>query len=109
MPIFCYETEDGEVMECMFRVPPKTILINGKIAKRSYKHEGPGVPATSGWPITCYASGVNAAQADELRDYLKKKGVPTEVTPDGDPVYTSHAHRKRALKARGMMDRAGYN
>ena len=68
-----------------------------------------GVPAKSGWPIKCYASGVNADQAQELRDYLQDAGVKTEVTPDGDPVYTSPLHRKRALKARGFHDNNSFN
>ncbi len=110
MPLYCYETKTGEIVERMFDVgpPPSTILVDGVEAKRSFRSERVGVPATSGWPITCYASGVNARDADKLRDHLAERGVPTEVTPDGDPIYTDHAHRRRALKARGLVDRAGY-
>jgi hypothetical protein len=89
--------------------PPSIMVNQHEVAKRSMGLEGPSVPSKTGWPITCYASGVNARDADKLRDYLKEKGVPTEVTRDGDPVYTDAAHRRKALKARGLVDRAGYS
>ena len=111
MPIYCYETDMGEIIERVFDMgkAPKYIYVNGEYARRNFAAESVGVPATTGWPLTCYASGVNAEDAGKLRDHLKEKGVPTEVTPDGDPIYTSHAHRKKALKARGFIDKAGYN
>jgi hypothetical protein len=87
---------------------PKSIEIDGRVYKRSYADERPGVPATAGWPIECYASGVNPDQAGELRDYLAKKGVPTEVSADGNPIYRDASHRRKALKARGLHDRASY-
>ena len=70
--------------------------------------EQTGTPAKKGWPMTCFASGVNAAQAGELRDHLAKSGVPTEVTPDGDPVYRDANHRRKALKARGLHDKNSF-
>lgn len=88
--------------------PPVEIEVDGVVAKRSYRAERVGVPSTKGWPLVCCASGVNASQAQELRDTFKRLGVPTEVTPGGDPVYTSAEHRRRALKARGLHDRAAY-
>lgn len=111
MPIYCYETENGEVFEEIFETgkAPASIIVAGVEAKRSFRAERVTVPSSSGWPLTCFASGVNANDAGTLREFLAQKGVPTEVTKDGDPVYTSHAHRRRALKARGMIDRAGYD
>ena len=76
--------------------------------KRDFAAEQTGRPGRAGWPITCYASGVNAAQAQELREHFKEKGVPTEVTVNGDPVYTSHEHRKKALACRGIHDRNSF-
>ena len=90
---------------------PSEIIIEGfdKVFKRDFAAEQVGRPSRAGWPLTCFASGVNANQAGELRDHFKKHGCPTEVTRNGDPVYTSHSHRKRALKCRGIYDRAGFN
>lgn len=75
-----------------------------KLFKRDFAAEQVGRPAKAGWPLICYASGVNASQARELRDHFKEVGVPTEVTANGDCVYTSHSHRKRALACRGIHD-----
>lgn len=127
-PVYCYETDDGVVIERFFPVgraprqivvemtppvkpddpPTKRHLPRLAYARRSYAAERASVPASSGWPMTCFASGVGAAQAGQLRDFLAKSGVPTEVTKDGDPVYRDPKHRKKALKARGMFDRASY-
>ena len=111
MPIYCYETESGTIIELNFEIgkAPPVIFVKGVQATRNFQAESAGVPAKSGWPLTCYASGVNARDAQKLRDHLAEKGVPTEVTPDGDPVYTDARHRHKALKARGLIDRSGYN
>ena len=63
----------------------------------------------AGWPMApCLASGVHPNQAQELRDCLSNAGVPTEVTSDGDPIYRTPTHRKRALKARHLVDKSSY-
>ena len=109
---YAYELPDETVVWREFPMIgapiPKTVEVHGVTAKRSYRSEVKGGKPTKGWPITCYASGVNADQAQDLRDEFKRVGVPTEVTRDGDPVYRDSGHRKRALKARGIHDRAAY-
>ncbi|MBE3088308.1 MAG: hypothetical protein IMZ71_04265 [Chloroflexi bacterium] len=61
------------------------------------------------WPMESDAAGVHPAQAKEYADYLRGKGVPTEVLPNGNPVFTSREHRKRVCAATGQYDRnAGY-
>lgn len=87
---------------------PAEIVIKGKVYKRSIGDEGPSVPCTSGWPIECYASGVCPDQADELRKFYRKHGVPTEVSSDGNPIYRNAAHRRKALKVRGLHDNSSY-
>jgi hypothetical protein len=63
----------------------------------------------SNWPMESDAAGVHPAQAKEYSDYLRDKGVPTEVRPNGNPVFTSQHHRAEVCKATGMYDRnAGY-
>jgi hypothetical protein len=114
MPIYCYETEDGQVVEELFPVgkAPKTVVLDdGSVAKRNLacelkpcrSHTG------AGWPFECIASGVHPSQAQQLRDYFRKAGVPTDVSPGGNPVYTSAAHRKRALKCRGFFDKSSFS
>ena len=88
---------------------PGEILVKQKIATRDFQAEQVGRPSKTGWPIECYASGVHPSQAGELRQHFKDAGVSCDVSSDGDPIYTSHEHRKRALKARGLFDRASFN
>lgn len=110
MPTYCYITDDGERFDKVFpagKAPARIGTPRGP-AKRDYSAERKGIPAAKGWPLECIASGVNAEQAGELREHLAKAGVPTEVTPDGNPVYRDANHRRKALKARGMFDRSAY-
>lgn len=88
--------------------PPREVVREGETFTRSYRAERAGTPATKGWPIECVASGVNAADAQKLRDEFQRLGVPTEVTNDGDPIYTDAVHRKKALRARGLIDRRSF-
>ncbi len=115
MPTYCYITKDEEVVDRIFSMgdaPCEVVLDDGRVAERSFQAEHGGYrrPINDDcWPMKpCYASGVNASQASELREYLAKRGCPTEVSPDGDPVYTSASHRRRALKLRGIHDKASY-
>jgi len=110
MPVYCYRGKDGGITERVFRIgtAPRRVVVDGKVAIRSIVDEQKYMPPTKGWPLTCVGSGVNANQAGELREHLAKHGVPTEVTPDGDPVYRNAAHRKKALKVRGMHDNASF-
>lgn len=109
MPMYCYRN-GRNVIERWFPAShhPKEILHKGKVYRRDFAAEGVGVPATKGWPIECVASGVAPSQAQELRDFYRKHGVPTEVTADGNPIYRNAAHRRKALKVRGMHDKASY-
>ncbi len=101
----------------MGEAPEEFVLSNGEVAIRdrsaevvtqsvSVKNGNGRVKRT--WPLECIGSGVNAEQAPELRKHLKDKGIPTEVTPDGNPVYTSAAHRRKALRARGLVDKNSF-
>ena len=110
MPVYCYETVDGKLVEKFFPVgrAPRFVRVAKKRARRSFAAERKSVPSPRCWPMTCFASGVHASQADQLRAHLTKAGVPTEVTRDGDPVYRSAEHRRKALKARGFVDKSSY-
>lgn len=110
MARYCYSRGD-DVVEKDFALgtAPKFIIHHGKKYGRDFGQEGVSVPSTT-WntPLECVASGVHPSQAQELRDFYKKHGCPTQVTEDGNPVYTSAAHRRKALKLRGFRDRGGY-
>jgi len=120
MPVYCYSTNKRSgVVELIFPrgEAPEKVLIDNDDYYRNRSAEVSGmflsVRGSSNrvkrpWPLECIASGVNANQANELRDHLRGRGCPTEVSEDGNPIYTSAAHRKRALKIRGMHDRNSY-
>jgi len=109
MATYCY-TDGKETVDFHFPMgkAPKHIRRDGRTWTRDFSAERPGVPCSAGWPIECYASGVHPSQAQELRDYFKRHGCPTEVSADGNPIYRNAAHRKKALKCRGFRDRAAY-
>ena len=87
---------------------PRSIRVGRLLARRSFIAEQKSVPSTKGWPLVCYASGVNANQAGELRNHFERAGVPTEVTKDGDPVYRNAQHRRKALKCRKLVDKLAF-
>lgn len=112
MPIYCYQDEQGQIHDLSFPVgeaPKETTLDDGTSVKRNFAAEAKNPPPGKGWPMECYASGVHPEQAGLLQEQLKDKGVPTDVSKDGNPIYRDARHRKRALKARGMFDRASYD
>ena len=110
MPIYCFSNESGQVVERNFIIgaAPKAIKFRGELFRRDLGAERKGVPPTKGWPIECVGSGVNAEQGGELKSFLTKAGVPTEVSSDGNPIYRDANHRRKALKARGIVDKSSF-
>lgn len=112
MPTYCYQDESGQIHDLVFgmgEAPERTTLDDGTPVKRNIAAESYSTPPTSAWPLECIGSGVHPEQRTELKEHLKSVGVPTEVTKDGNPVYRDARHRKRALNARGMFDKAAYD
>ncbi len=125
MPTYCFITDNNEVIERDFpmgKAPAQVVIMSGKagsiVAKRYYQAEGvvgqvkgSDNPVKAGkpkkpWPMApCVASGVHPEQAGELRQHLTDRGCPTEVNSEGNPIYTSASHRKKALKIRGFADK----
>ena len=65
--------------------------------------------AVSGkWPIYSDAAGVDPSQAQEAAEYAKSLGVPTDYTPDGQAVFRSPGHRRKYLKAHGLVDQSSW-
>ena len=55
--------------------------------------------------LESYAAGVNPKQIPEMRAFDKKHGVPTDYSPDGDPVFRGPKHRRKYCEAHGLFDR----
>ena len=61
------------------------------------------------WPYASYAAGVSPSEVPEMQKVDRANGVPTEYTPDGDPVFRGKSHRKKYCEVHNLYDRnAGY-
>jgi len=60
------------------------------------------------WPLESAAAGVLPSQIAEERAHLRKCGVNVEFTKSGKAIFTSHEHRRKALKAMGLLDKLSY-
>lgn len=61
-----------------------------------------------GWPIRCWASGVNPKQVPEVRKLLKKSGVrPPEYDHYGRPLYENSRQRADVLRVMKLHDQDG--
>lgn len=115
MPLYSFSRLNGDGYVVVRQFPlnevPRTILDDaGETLQRDVIADmrTQGRQSRSGWPIHCQASSVLPDQAQELRDHLRKSGVPTEVDSNGRPIYTSQRHQREALKARNMRNNDDY-
>lgn len=65
------------------------------------------VSCGAGWPMVSDAAAVAPSQISEAREIDRANGVPTNYTPQGQPVFENRAHRKRYLRAHRMFDKSG--
>lgn len=110
MPTYCYVNKSGKVVERIYPIgkAPSTIKLDGSRYARCIAVEHAGFRNTPGnWPQKTTMSGVLPSQANELRDFLQRKGVPTEVCKDGEMILRDRAHRKQVHQALGYYDRDG--
>ena len=110
---YCYSCECGNKEEMTVPMSKFTKTIKckecGKLMGIDPAAQLKGTPRPSCWPMESDAMGVHPAQAKEYAEYLRGKGVPTEINADGNPVLTSRHHRKRVCAVTDTYDRnAGY-
>lgn len=112
MPIYCYKTEDGQVVEKTYQMgkAPRRIRHNRQTAYRDLRSEYMGRNVQSAnWPQYSDAAGVHPTQIKEASAEMARAGVPTQFDSDGRAIFHSRLHRKNALRAMGLYDRnAGY-
>lgn len=58
-------------------------------------------------PLASEALGVHPKQINEAKKDAAEKGVQTDFTPDGRPLFRDRDHRNRYLSAYGYFDRDG--
>ena len=72
-------------------------------------HDRPaGASRAHMWPLHSDALGVCPNQIEEFRESARRDGVTTDFTPSGEPILTSHAHRRKYLRHRGFHDNCSY-
>lgn len=104
-------SDDGEYVETQV-----FYLDNKEVTEAEFRAAFPDAPLTEvkaplrkgrGWPLISDALGVHCSQVAEATESAKAKGVPTEFTPAGQPIFTSREHRKQYCRAYGFFDRNG--
>ncbi len=83
--------------------------IDGVLWRRNFDVIESGV-AWSGasWPIASSAAAVLPDQVESEKADLAKRGVRVDFTKDGRPIFENPAHRRKALKAMGLLDKLSY-
>lgn len=128
MPIYCYETAGGAIVERKYPIggAPKRIRVKKsdgtrvsanrclavEIAGQFANVVGTNNPVNNRrkyWPLKCVSSGVHPDQAQELRNHYKKHGLNIHVDKEGDPHYEDASQRKKALKCRSQYDRNSFS
>lgn len=105
--IYCYATEDGQVIERDFPMgtAPKDILVKGQVAHRSFQAEHAAQKSDKGqfnaeWPKRSEAMGVHPSQIEEA----KKLCPSSEFDKDGALIARDQKHLAQCAKEAGMTD-----
>ena len=116
MPIYEFQTDDGEVVELVLsfaqfdeRVKDGRIKLDDGRMANSYFNPHKGLSTMpSCYPMVSSAAGVHPGQIKEHMDHLRKMGCGTvHHTRDGDVIFESKGQRKRVLETLGLFDRNG--
>lgn len=115
MPRYCFRRPSGELIEKTMTVAEMTALGStfldgetGEVLTRDIVAEHQDVAHAPGnWPMTSESAAVHPDQIGEAIAVDKRKGVPTEYTSDGSPIFTSRDHRRRYCEAHGFYDKSG--
>lgn len=117
MPFYCYTTRDGTTTTVrefpVGKAPARVRLPDRRWARRDimaeHQRRGNGRQNLGGqYPLVCTALGVHPDEIPESQQFDSRHGVPTEYTPDGDPIMRDKSHYYKYRKVHGFIDRAGY-
>lgn len=113
MPIYVYETPDGEFHEVSMTIAEmmerqdggdSITLQDGRVGTRNYRAEQIDMQRNKRcdlWPRLSDAIGVGEDQVAKAYQDSVDRGVPTEFTPEGCAVLRSKGHEARYLRAIG--------
>ena len=116
--MYCYEVEKtGEVIELVQTVKQMEshrrsdgsfdLPEYGTCWRRMDIEHGGFEHPTSCWPMKSVAMACHPSQVREFAEDSRKKGVPTEFTKTGEPIFTNRNHRAKYLRAYRVHDRDG--
>lgn len=122
MPIYCFEKKsDGEVVELFLEVSEMEAMkvrgsdVNFKLddGELATLHYGEMHCKTSYTPDLWRnhesdSAGVHPDQVEEKMAENARRGISVEYTKDGRAKFTSQAHRRRYMKAYGLVDRNSF-
>lgn len=103
--------DDGEYVET-----PVFYIDNREVTEAEFRAAFPDAPVVEvkgplrtgkSWPLISDALGVHPKQVAEAIESARAKGVPTEFTAKGQPIFTSRAHRTAYCRVYGFYDRNG--
>lgn len=112
MPTYTFKCSCGEKRELVrpMREGFPVVCKCGAVMNRDFKADFGKRHRADTWPMASYAAGVHPKQIVETRKFDSEHEVPTDYTEDGDPIFTSPAHRKKYCEAHGLFDRnAGFS
>jgi hypothetical protein len=84
------------------------------VSEAEYKAAFPDKPlgdfVVGNWrkPIVSEALAVHPSQVQEVTEFCRARGDTTEFQPDGRPLITSTAHKRKHTKTRGYTCRDHY-
>jgi len=76
-----------------------------------HEESAPNVIGTSstGWPMVSECAGVSPEQVPAMKKKLLESGVSCNFDGEGRPEFISPSHRKKCLKAMGLIDKGSFN
>jgi hypothetical protein len=117
MPVYCYRRRDnGEIVELTMTVAQMEVAEgadhaveceDGVIADRDITAEHIKTQEASCWPQYSDAIGVHPDQRQAAYEASVREGVPTRYDREGRAILTSRSHRRKLLKAKGLVDHDG--
>ena len=117
MPTYCFRDGDGNPVERFMSVADFERLVvddvlteDGHALRLDVVAQHSGIPQAScgTWPLHSLAAGVHPNQVREASEEAAKRGVPTDFARNGDAIFRSADHRRKFLRAHGMIDRSSY-
>lgn len=129
MPVYCYQCDDGEIVEVFMSdesrqtredADGRIVLEDGRLAQRHYPSERPGISTDWGKPLLSQGLAVHPSQVGAFLKSAEHYREVTGVDPEPDFVMNaagtsalmrlkSRKHRNKVLDWRGIGDcDAGY-